>query len=185
VSKCGLPPVIDCLVTHAQYTVLGTVLSTNLGDPTSRATPTQYNATMRIDCLWSSFSQPISSGAGLIGTSIVVTNWGSPKAGCPVGFDSKAELNVTKIYYIYVAKAGKSPAETIYGLNYVCVGGLSDSSEARLGIANVLQDYPSNDIRTSSETCQLPTPNRPKNEQKPDDSFAMTAWPFLSLFVLL
>ena len=71
IPNCALDDV-KCLTRAAQYTVVGTIVSTNLGDPTSTATPGRYNATMAIRCLWASFSSPVSPGTGLVNKQVLV-----------------------------------------------------------------------------------------------------------------
>ena len=58
IPNCPLDDV-KCLTRAAQYTVVGTILSTNLGDPSSTATPGRYNATMAIRCMWASFKYKV------------------------------------------------------------------------------------------------------------------------------
>jgi hypothetical protein len=48
IPNCGLPPTVRCLTRNAQYTVVGTITSTNLNDPGTTATPGRFNATMNI-----------------------------------------------------------------------------------------------------------------------------------------
>ncbi|KAI8896992.1 hypothetical protein BC833DRAFT_595311 [Globomyces pollinis-pini] len=151
-----------CLVRNAQYTVLGTV--TNTFTNASGATPSRYNATLKVDCVWTSFSSPPSSGEGLAGSSLLVANWGKPKPQCPNGGGADAPLNVTQIYFLNVAvkpKAGVQPKDMIYSVQAICVGGV-DASQST-AVASVMAGYPKNVISPSSQgndaMCKLVIPS--------------------------
>ncbi|KAI8908903.1 hypothetical protein EDD86DRAFT_232412 [Gorgonomyces haynaldii] len=156
-----LPPTVDCLVGNAQYTVLGRVTGTNLGDPQfPQATASNFNATVAIDCVFASFDSPPSSGIGLAGNSVTVTGWGSPKPGCPAGYGAPANINQTALYFFYVARPGTSPIANLYGVNYICVGGIPATQDNLTKLAQLLAQSPANAIapayKGSSPTCNLP-----------------------------
>jgi hypothetical protein len=144
-STCGLPPNVECLVQNAQYTVVGTIRETFLNQP--NASPSRFNVTMNIRCMWGSFSSPISPGDGLVGRDLLVTNFGTHAGRCPTGSGALAAVNDTKIYYIYVARRaplGGSNDQAIFGIQNICVGG-SDLSNKNV-IERVLAASPDNKI---------------------------------------
>lgn len=156
VTTCSLPATVNCLVGNAQYSVLGTVTASQQ----SPTTASNYNATMRIDCMYASYSSPVSN-VNLVGQSLLVANWGNPKQGCPAGRYAEAELNVQKVYFIYVARAGATPATAVYGINYICVGGIANSTANLQDMSNVLAASPQNSIASlnaGSAQCALPAP---------------------------
>lgn len=165
-TLCSLPSTgsvdVGCLIQNAQFTVTGTVTDTNIGLPGSTASESNYNATLQIQCVFSSFSSPISTGVGLAGQKITVVGWGKPKAGCPNNQYSgtSATLNQNQIYFLYVAKPGSSPTTNIYGINYICVGGVQISSENMQILSNVLSANPSNsvssELKGDPNICGLP-----------------------------
>ncbi|KAJ3347165.1 hypothetical protein HDU91_006838 [Kappamyces sp. JEL0680] len=154
--NCPLPATPECLIENAQYTVVGTITSTNLGTPgTSSAL---YSAQMAISCVWASFSTPVSDGLGLVNQVINVTNW----VGCPNGSGATANVNDSQIYLIYVAKAaprGEPPANALFSVFSPCTGGIALSNNGV--VAQVLANNPSNAIsaanRGTNAFCTLPT----------------------------
>ncbi|KAJ8330189.1 hypothetical protein O5D80_001758 [Batrachochytrium dendrobatidis] len=159
--NCGLPADLKCLVTNAQYTVVGTVVSSTLNETGS--SPTNYNATIAIRCVWASFTSPISPGAGLAGQQVLVANWGFPKQGCPSNTGSRANVGDNHIYFIYVAASapnGQGPAQAIYAVQDICVGGAAYTQDNINTVASVLKQYPSNAIATENiggASCALPS----------------------------
>eukprot|EP00842_Homolaphlyctis_polyrhiza_P001427 jgi/Hompol1/2285/HPOL_002140-RA len=164
--NCGLPADPVCLIKNAQYTGVGTIISNNLSAP--GVTPDNYNATVRIRCLWASFSTPASPGAGLVGSStgpdLLVANWGFPKPGCPANTGSQALVNTSKILFFYVAApapSGSSPDKAIFAVQDPCVGGLDYTPQNLQLIANVLAQNPQNAIPSQNSgpasQCALPS----------------------------
>ncbi|KAI8924524.1 hypothetical protein BC831DRAFT_394011, partial [Entophlyctis helioformis] len=160
--NCGLPADPTCLIKNAQYTVVGTVMSTNLGS-SPLATPGSYNATVAIRCLWGSFSSPPSPGTGLAGATVLVANFGFPKAGCPANTGSQAVVNDTRIMFLYVAAPAPNGAPTsqaVFAVQDICVGGLPYNSANVQVVASVLEQFPSNKIPLANQgiqsQCALP-----------------------------
>ncbi|KAH6562410.1 hypothetical protein BASA50_006511 [Batrachochytrium salamandrivorans] len=158
--NCGLPADPKCLVMNAQYTVVGTVMSNTLGQPGS--TPTNYNATIAIRCVWASFTSPMSPGLGLAGQQVTVANWGFPKTGCPANTGSDAAIGANRIFFLYVAAPapqGQGPDKAVYAVQDMCVGGVEYNSPNVNTVANVLNQYPNNAVATSNiggANCTLP-----------------------------
>ncbi|KAL2914501.1 hypothetical protein HK105_206068 [Polyrhizophydium stewartii] len=158
--NCGLPADPKCLITNAQYTVVGTVTSNTLNESTS--TPANYNATVNIRCVWASFTSPPSTGEGLVGNNLLVANWGFPKAGCPANTGAQAVVGANRILFLYVAASaarGLPPSQNVFAVQDICVGGL-DYNEANVKtVASVLNQYPSNAIGAQfrgDSSCALP-----------------------------
>ncbi|KAI8897000.1 hypothetical protein BC833DRAFT_595331 [Globomyces pollinis-pini] len=178
-----------CLIKNAQYTVLGTVSNTFIDAP--GATISRFNATLMVHCVWTSFSNPISSGEGIAGNSILVANWGKPKVGCPKGRGAEAPVGVTQIYFLNVAvrpKAGVLPKDMIYSVQAICVGGI-DPSEST-AVAKLMATSPKNRIDPANQgvdpRCQLPIPTgvvAPEAAFTPPSGSAQDSFSVLSGFL--
>lgn len=161
-TTCGtFPPDVQCLVKSSQYTVLATVVSNTLGQPGS--SPTNYNATLSIQCNWATFSEYRSEGVGVQGSQLLVTGFNVGSSRCPKGAISEAVVNTTKIFFIHVATRNPVPGQAIvYSIVDVCVGGITYNPDNLAQIATVLAENPSGAIdakyRGSADTCKLPTP---------------------------
>jgi hypothetical protein len=84
--------------------------------------------------------------------------------GCPANQYSGATAtpNVPQLYFLYVARAGGSPLTNIYGINYVCVGGVANSTTNMNILSTVVSKNPDNAVdsalRGDASICALPTP---------------------------
>ena len=79
---------------------------------------------LEINCVWASYIQ-VSDGAGLVGNTVNVTNWGFPHTGCPAGYGANATVGQQGIFFIYVAKAaprGAPPSRAIFAVTAICAG---------------------------------------------------------------
>ena len=173
-SSCGFPPDLPCLVQLSQYTIVGTVISNNLNDPGTLATPQNYNATIAIQCNYASFSKPYSDGKGVAGSTVLVTGFGVGNPRCQKGSSSQAIVNQTAIFFInvrtYRPKAGEP---IVYQVTDVCVGELERDAGNLQGISNLLALYPENAIGSNymaapGVDCALPRPSIPLETTKPD-----------------
>jgi hypothetical protein len=172
IPNCGLPADTSCLITSAQYTVVATVESTNQRTPPGNSL--NYNATLRVQCVYSSFSEPVSSGQNLAGKALLVANWGFPKDGCPPNTGSTATVGSTQIFFLYVAvpPAQGAPAESaVYSVQSICVGGVDYNSQNMQTLAKTIKRYPQNAIAEANRggsQCTLPAvPDEPTPTSSP------------------
>jgi hypothetical protein len=158
--NCDLPATTECLVKNSQYTVVGTVLSTTIGNGTD--TVSRFSIQLQVNCVWASFIA-VSDGIGLVGNTLTVANWGFPRSSCPRGYGSNATVGQQGIFFIYVAKAaprGAPPAQAIFAVTHICAGPANLTDNAV--VAQVLQDSvsPENTIpaqnRGTASFCTLP-----------------------------
>ncbi|KAJ3071841.1 hypothetical protein HK102_006358, partial [Quaeritorhiza haematococci] len=152
VPDCPAPVQIDCLISQSQYTVLGTIVSTTQQNASSNI----YNATMRIQCVYGSFSNPPSTL--LPGDSVVTTtNWGSPRPACPNNGGATARVNETNVYFLYIStrpRANELPTLSVFD---ICNGGFAPTQSNLEKIYVALNDNPRNRVLAGSN-CSLPTP---------------------------
>ncbi|KAI9091245.1 hypothetical protein DFS34DRAFT_584595 [Phlyctochytrium arcticum] len=172
-----LPNQIDCLMTKSQYTILGTVVSNNMNDTTTAVRPlpssTNYNATIMVNCVYSSFSNNKGTGAGLAGQAITVTGFGNPRPSCPQSLGAVAEPGQSSIFFVYVSSmvaAGNIPLFTVFN---PCGGGIPFSDTNLQTLSNILQKNPANAItgvNRGSANCTLPNPVIPPTTTAPPTS---------------
>ncbi|KAJ3260865.1 hypothetical protein HK103_007428 [Boothiomyces macroporosus] len=153
---------VACFIKNSQYTVVGTVLSTDVGTPFGN--PTNYGAKIAIRCMYASFTVPPSSGDGIVGNTVSVTGFGTPNGQCGTNINPGATANVgdTKIYFLYVAttQSGVAPKQMTYSLQNPCTGGIPFSVSNMYKIGDILASNPGNAINGSSfgsdPTCAIP-----------------------------
>ncbi|KAJ3033396.1 hypothetical protein HK097_004859 [Rhizophlyctis rosea] len=126
-------------ITQAQYTVLGTVISTNVNQGNSTtgvlASPQNYNATIQIQCVYASYNPSTNDGSNILSTSVTVTGFGSPRAACPNGGGATATQNQSTIFFLFVANSppkGQTPVLSVFD---ICTGGVGydPTNLARVG----------------------------------------------------
>ena len=159
-GACGYTDVA-CLAKAAQYTIVGTVVTSGLNSP--GASPYNYYATINVQCVLSSFSNPVLSGSGLVGQNITVANFGTNIKDCPPGAGSTAVVGFPFFYFIDIAVPaayGSSPSTALFEVQDICAGGVGYSNDKLQAISNLLASNPSNAISKafsgSSALCQLP-----------------------------
>lgn len=159
--NCELPATTECLVQNSQYTVVGTVVSTTIGQGSD--TVARFSIMLDINCVWASYIS-LSDGAGLVNNRVNVTNWGIPHRGCPANTGSNTTVGFQGIFFIYVAKAaprGAPPSQATFATTAICAGP-ANLTDAKV-VAQVLQDSvdPANAIsaqnRGTASFCNLPT----------------------------
>ncbi|TPX59539.1 hypothetical protein PhCBS80983_g02419 [Powellomyces hirtus] len=156
VAPTCTPNDVACIITSAQYTVLGTVTANNANSSEPGASATNYNATMQIDCVYSSFGTNKGTGANFINQSVKVINFGNPKAGCPNGLGANAIVGTQSIYFIAIANTvgqGAIPTFTVFN---PCGGALENSKANQQIMADVLAKFPQNVIPGSPQCALLP-----------------------------
>ncbi|KAI8826895.1 uncharacterized protein EV422DRAFT_490291, partial [Fimicolochytrium jonesii] len=152
VPSCGTTGDPTCLITTAQYTVLGTVISNNAN---TTGSPTNYNATIDVSCVYASFGVSQGVGAGLADAKVLVSGFGDPYPGCPNNLGASAPVNQTEIFFIYVANRVGQNATPFYTIFNPCGGGLSNSTGNLEAIRSTLEKNPKNSVLKGSQ-CALP-----------------------------
>ena len=130
---------------------------------------------MKIQCVYSSFSDPVSRLLNNYDT-VVVKNWGVNRAECS-GVNgnqgSNAVINATRIYYLYIDEQPVLNTAPVLAVFDVCSGGGSEATESNLEIIYsgkrksrdflnlirynvVITQSPSNKLLVGSN-CTLPT----------------------------
>jgi hypothetical protein len=159
-AQCPLPAKPECVIQNSQYTILGTVTDNNIGK-TPYASTRNYNASIAVQCVWASFTNPPASGFGLVDTIIPVMGYGRPYAGCPNADGSDAEVNSTQIFFIYL-HTGALSGPSLYAVSNPCAGSLPYSPENVQLVANLVGADPSGKIaaqyRGTKPECTLPAP---------------------------
>lgn len=162
-TGCALTDVA-CLSSKAQFTVIGTVQSTNL-NTTPGISVNNYNASLYVQCVLASFSNPISSAAGLANQLVTVTRWGVNNPACPSGKGSTAVVGTPYIYFIAISKAapyGSSIGQALYTVQDPCAGGVPYNATNIQTISNLLATNPNNAVPASyvgtDPSCPLPAP---------------------------
>ncbi|KAJ3009723.1 hypothetical protein HKX48_007777 [Thoreauomyces humboldtii] len=133
---------LACLVETAQYTVIATVASTT---QSTTGTSADYNATLAISCVISSFGTGNGTGVALESANALVTGFGSPKTTCPgnIGADAVVGANPA-FYFLFVGEAVGPTEQPFYSLFNPC-GGSVAYSPANLAIVDtVLAAHPEN-----------------------------------------
>lgn len=165
--SCAPTDTLECFMTESQFTVLGTVLSTNLNTPGTTATQSNYNATVRVDCVFASFSDPISSIVRG-GQTYNVMRWGKPQVACGSGnLGATATVNETKIFFFYIASRIVDNENPVLGVFDLCTGGYLPTNQSLQDVSNVLNDNPANKLLTGNN-CTLP-PSTSTGKEKPTD----------------
>jgi hypothetical protein len=147
-NTCPLPADPSCLMKNAQFTILGTILDNNFENPSymNRGTATNYNATVAVQCVWGSFTNPPANGYGLVNSQILVTGFGNPRAGCPpTSSGSSANINSTQIMFVYYSYSTWG-STAIYSLSSPCAGLVPYNSTNVQTVANVLASSTRNQI---------------------------------------
>ena len=159
-SQCPLPAKPDCVIQNSQYTILGTVTDNNIGK-TPYASTRNYNASIAVQCVWTSFTNPPATGFGLVDTIIPVMGYGRPYAGCPNADGSDAEVNSTQIFFIYL-HTGALTGPSLYAVSNPCAGSLPYTPENVQLVSNLVGADPSGKIaaqyRGTKPECTLPAP---------------------------
>ena len=165
----------ECLVQNAEYTVIGTVVKSELGNSNSQ----NYSATMKIHCVLASFSQNIHGGAGIIGKEFIVNNWGLPHKGCPPGSGSEAVLNKPMIYFL----SGATNPLTAFDVQDPCVGGIELVD--LVYVSNALKNNPENNVTScgAGYSVQMPPPDDSKDVQDTNSSSYQHAF-YYFVFIL-
>lgn len=150
------PNDVPCLITSAQYTILGTVISNNAQTPPASAQ--DYNATIQIQCVYASAGTNRGPGTGMTGSQVLVTGFGTPNAKCPNGLGADAAVNTSSIYWISIASATSGPSQLpTYSVFNPCGGGIPFSQNAVQTLASVLGKNQQIALPLSGN-CSLPTP---------------------------
>ncbi|KAI8998378.1 hypothetical protein BC832DRAFT_231729 [Gaertneriomyces semiglobifer] len=162
-STC-LPTDLKCIMTEAHYTVLGTVVSTNIGEIVDGVTvdPSKYNATMTIDCVYSSAGKSKGTGAGLVGSNVLVAGFGDPNPLCPNNKGALATPGAPMMHFLHVASIVPNGELPVFSVFNPC-GGAAEASAANFQLlSDVLAGVPTNAIqppnRGTKPECTLPTP---------------------------
>ncbi|KAJ3268259.1 hypothetical protein HDV01_003233 [Terramyces sp. JEL0728] len=153
---------LTCFVKNAQYTVVGTVLSTNANTPFGN--PSDYGVQMAIRCMYASFTVPPSTGEGIVGNTVLVNGFGLPNGQCSsnVNHGSSANVGDIKIYFIYTGtiQPGLAAKQMTYSLQYPCTGGIPFSVSNLYKIGDILGSFPGNAINGtnfgSDPSCVIP-----------------------------
>ncbi|KAI9202121.1 uncharacterized protein BJ171DRAFT_515751 [Polychytrium aggregatum] len=157
VPSCSLPINPNCLISQAQYTILGYAVSTNIGAVGSTATASNYNATILVQCVYYSANLPSAQRTLKSGQSIAVAGFGAPNPRCPAGYPgSTVALNQSQIFFVYVATSTPS---VIYGLFDICDSPLSTSYANLQAISNNIALNPDHSILDGGSNCALPSPS--------------------------
>jgi hypothetical protein len=168
-TACGSN--LGCLAQQSQYTVIGTVISNNLNDPGTIATPQNYNATISIKCNYLSFANPPSTNVNLVGKTLKVVGFGRGSSRCQRGGGSDAIVNQTAIFFLSVfTKRPLDLTTADYSVVDICYGAFDADLNNNQTISNLMTQYPNNKIPVSYTTapgaqCGLPAP-----QVKADDS---------------
>ncbi|KAJ1555087.1 hypothetical protein HK096_009277, partial [Nowakowskiella sp. JEL0078] len=153
-AKCQPPFDINCFIQNAQFTVLGTVLSTNQ----NTSSTTNYNATVSIGCVYyvSSAALKVRQHTGLIAQTILVTGWGRPNSLCQTtGLGADAKPGDTKIMFLYVTSGTPTGVVPVYSVFDVCQGGFANTTQYLSQISLAEQTKPDNTVNLGS-SCALP-----------------------------
>ncbi|KND00641.1 uncharacterized protein SPPG_03767 [Spizellomyces punctatus DAOM BR117] len=161
VPNC-LPTDVECFMTKAQYTVLGTITSNNANSTDPGASPANYNATMLIQCVYASFGNNKGTGANMANNQLTVTGFGFPNPNCPPNTGAQAIVNSSSIYFIYVATSVPQGGMPIYTVFNPCGGGIPFSDENLNKLGAIVAKNPQNAIPPANQgnpaKCTLPTP---------------------------
>ncbi|KAI9091760.1 hypothetical protein DFS34DRAFT_634802 [Phlyctochytrium arcticum] len=149
------PGDLPCLMTQAQYTILGTVTNNNANSGQPGASAQNYNATVKVFCVYASFGNNKGTGAAFNGQEITVTGFGNPNARCPNNAGADAAVNTQNIFFVYVASMvaqGTIPVFTIFN---PCGGGIPYNQDNLQTLSNALAPFPQNSLPQSG-SCALP-----------------------------
>ncbi|KAJ3157475.1 hypothetical protein HDU86_003367 [Geranomyces michiganensis] len=153
-TAAGCPATdLKCLITTAQYSLRGTVVS-NTANTTD--TPAAYNATISVSCVYSSFTSPTGAGA-FAGSDILVTGFGAAKAGCA---GLAANPGDEGIFFVYVANRVGQNGTPYYSVFNPCAGNITPNSTANLVTMQSILSNPANaaNVLNKGTGCALPAP---------------------------
>ncbi|KAJ3053939.1 hypothetical protein HK097_003012 [Rhizophlyctis rosea] len=163
---------LPCYVASAQYTVLGTVVSTNSN--ASPGTPSNYNATISIQCVYASYNTTLNTGANILGKNVLVTRFGQPRSQCPNGGGATATPSQTAIFFVHVANTPAHDTTPILSVFDICTGGVPNTDTSRQQIGTVLAKNPDYGFYGASRggaNCTLPgLPTEAKPTPSPSPS---------------
>ncbi|KAJ3320717.1 hypothetical protein HDU76_000235 [Blyttiomyces sp. JEL0837] len=163
-QACTLPPTTECLIQSSQFTILGTVTKTNrYSDLAPDASPENFNATIEVLCVYSTFFDASKTYRTLRSRqSVTVVNFGYPKPGCPSDFPGpRAEPNMTAMWFLYVWSTPMD-GDVYYSLHERCVGSVDASPENLQIMSNILAQNPKTSVLDGIEgQCKLPPPSIP------------------------
>ncbi|KAJ3189215.1 hypothetical protein HDU85_002840 [Gaertneriomyces sp. JEL0708] len=143
---------------EAQYTILATVMGNNKNSGEVNATASNYNATLLVHCIYSSFGNNAGKG-GFAGQQLTVTGFGNPNPGCNNGQGADAEPTTQKIFFIHVAEGFAQGATPVFAIFNPCGGGIDNTPPNQQMLANVLAAHPANALQNADPLCKLPASN--------------------------
>jgi hypothetical protein len=163
-----------CLVQRAQYTVYGEVVSNDL-TTNATASPTDYNARIRVRCAWASYSTPPSTDVSLAGSTLSVQHFGNPHPLCnhsALGIDAKK--GESQLFFLYVAQSpSANDTRTLYESTNPCTGSIPASGANLQVLANLLDASPTHRIGNPGSDAMCPHPP-PDNAPVPNPAGTTT-----------
>ncbi|KAJ3056024.1 hypothetical protein HK097_008364 [Rhizophlyctis rosea] len=140
------PTDVDCFVDKAQYTVLGSVLGNNIGQSNSvtgvTGTEANYNATIRIQCVYASTDPVANNGQNILGKDVLVTGFGTSRRACPNGGGATANATQSNIFFLFVANTPPKGETPILSVFDICTGGLTYNDPNLSAVGQVLAQNP-------------------------------------------
>ncbi|KAJ3033981.1 hypothetical protein HDV00_005600 [Rhizophlyctis rosea] len=162
VPQCQ-PSDIDCFISKAQYTILGTTLSTNQNQGNSTtgviASAQNYNATVQIQCVYASANPTANDGSSILNQQVTVTGFGSPRSACTNGGGATTVANTSTIFFLFVSNSppkGQIPVLSVFD---ICTGGVPYNNDNIARVGQVLAKNPQQAFYGASRgpsSCTIP-----------------------------